>query len=138
MCEKKAGPDTRLSNRGSPTSEARAPRKYTMDRIQLAGLVLGCAAIGALVSSAINAFSQWLERKARREEMLLEKAMSLADWRFEIAKHNAVAAKRYVEMSDKIVATEAYYKLLEHLMKHGELPSAFKEDGDNTSRSTKP
>jgi hypothetical protein len=99
-----------------------------MDKTQLTAVFLSSAAIGALVSAGITALSQWRERKSRREEVLLEKAIGLADWRFEIAKHNAITAGQSVEMSDKIIAAEGYFKLLKYLLRHGELPAEFKRN----------
>jgi hypothetical protein len=49
-----------------------------MDRIQIISLVLGSAAIGALVLSVITLLGQSFERKARREELLLTKSIDLA------------------------------------------------------------
>ena len=41
-------------------------------------LVLGSAAIGALVSSGLTLLGQWRQRKARRDELLLVEANKLA------------------------------------------------------------
>ncbi|SRR5216683_676825 len=97
-----------------------------MDKTLIITLSLTSAAIGALVSNLIGLFGQWRERKARRQELLLDKAIVFANWRWEIVKHNATVEKRYVEVSDLVVATEKYYQLLNELMKTGKLPDDYK------------
>lgn len=49
-----------------------------MTNAQLIVAFLGSAAVGALVSSIINAVAQWRERQARQRELLLSKAIDMA------------------------------------------------------------
>ena len=100
-----------------------------MDKTLLIIVSLTSAAIGALVSNLIGLLGQWLERRARRKELLLQEALRLADWRIEILKHNADKTNEDIEMEDKIIQTERYYKLLKHLMKKGKLPADFATHG---------
>lgn len=93
---------------------------------QLIIAIVSAAGIGALISTGVSELGRWRERKSRREELLLEKAIVFANWRWEIVKHNANVSKEYIEVSDLIVSTEGYYQLLAKLMKTGKLPEGFK------------
>jgi len=85
--------------------------------------VLTSAGIGALVSSLATLGGQALERKARRRELVLAKAMELAKARTDLAlevsrrQPDKVAAFR-----DPAVMTEKYFQWLEHLLQKGALP----------------
>lgn len=46
---------------------------------RLTPLILGSAAVGALVSSIITLIGQAVERRARRRELLLSKSIELAE-----------------------------------------------------------
>jgi hypothetical protein len=93
-----------------------------MDTIQLATLILGSAAIGALVSSVIAAIAQWRERKSRREELALTKAIEMAhkihDTTLEMAR--MMKGKTIVVPSDNELV-EGYYLDLKHILDHGRL-----------------
>jgi len=75
--------------------------------------LLGSAAIGALVSSLITAIAQWRERKSRREELLLTKAMEMAR-----ARVATIAATTGGKIEPDILMTEDYYVSLKHLIEH--------------------
>lgn len=89
---------------------------------QLIIALIGAAAIGALVSSLITLVGQWFERKSRREELLLAKAIELTDRRLELVMKAAQTTKISVEFSDPAVMSETYYQWLKHLMRHDKLP----------------
>jgi hypothetical protein len=91
-----------------------------MNKTQLVLTLLGSAAIGALVSSVITAFAQYLDRRARRQELLLKEALELAQWRIDVMVANLKGQRG--ELKDKIVLAETYYGYLQHLMEHGKLP----------------
>ena len=93
-----------------------------MDKTQFIGVILGSAAVGALVSSLITLFGQYHERQSRREELLLERAMELAEGKIQLAKERARTSSSTHYVQDKIVLTETYYKWLKYLLKHGDLP----------------
>jgi len=48
-----------------------------MDRTQVLIALIGSAAVGALISSLLTMFAQWRERKSRREELALTKAIEM-------------------------------------------------------------
>ena len=85
-------------------------------------VVLTSAAIGAVISSVINVIGQFIERSARRREMLLKSAIEHA-WRFQ--DHLLKMARdsgRAIQVVDPIVNAEEYYQWLQHLYKNGKLP----------------
>jgi hypothetical protein len=96
-----------------------------MTRDELLVTVVTSAAVGTLVSTAIGFVGQWLERRARRRELLLTKAVEIAfsrrDFIFEMAK----ASKQDAEFQDEAVLAAGYYKALDHLMRKKELPPGF-------------
>ena len=85
------------------------------------GIVLGSAAVGALVSSGITMWGQYLERKSRREELILTKAIEMAHTRFEHVKDIPGA-----QIPPEIKMAEDYHRWLKYLMNHGKLPNDFK------------
>jgi hypothetical protein len=90
---------------------------------QLLIALVGAAAIGALVSSLINLFAQVLERKARKKELLLTKAVELTQRSVETGlKVAELTGIKSLQIEDPIVHTAAYYKWLEHLFQKGKLP----------------
>ena len=84
-----------------------------MDKAQEFVALLSSAAVGALVSSAITTVAQWRERKSRREELLLTKAMEMA--RARVATIVATGGK----VEPDILIAEDYYVSLKHLIEHG-------------------
>jgi hypothetical protein len=56
-----------------------------MDKTQIITLVLSSAAVGALASSVINLAGQYFERRARKRELILTKAIEMSHQRFENA-----------------------------------------------------
>lgn len=97
-----------------------------MDKTQLITLVLGSAAIGALVSSVISLVGQYFERQSRRKELILAKSVELAvawaNTKLEIAK----SSNQSVFIENQTVITEINYKCLMGLLKHGEIPAKYR------------
>jgi Zn-dependent protease with chaperone function len=86
-------------------------------------LVLGSAAIGAVVSTVISELGRWRERKARRHEVLLTQATQLAiAWSktlFDIAKVN----EKTTAIPNQVRLTELYYNCLVGIMDKGKIPA---------------
>ena len=93
---------------------------------QLLIALAGSAAIGALVSSVINLLGQYFERKSRRNELLLNKAVELSiawvDMKFQIAKNSNTE----VFINNQTILTELNYKCLQGLLRTGEIPPELK------------
>jgi hypothetical protein len=84
-------------------------------------LVLTSAAVAAVVSAAATIVGQMFERRARRRELLFEKAFQLAS----VLRDEALRASgsgRKVQVQDDIVTAETYYKWLQVLWDTGALP----------------
>lgn len=84
-----------------------------MDTAQEFVAFLSSAAVGAFVSSVITVVAQWRERKSRREELLLTKAMEMAR-----ARVDTIAATTGGKIEPDILMTEDYYVSLKHLIEH--------------------
>lgn len=80
------------------------------------------AAIGALVSSVIAEIGKWRERKAKREELLLSKAIEMAHARFE----HLLAEEFSGKVMPEIEMTAMYHRWLSHLLDKGKLPADYK------------
>lgn len=98
-------------------------QKVNMDKTQIITLVLGSAAIGALVSSVITLAGQYFERKARREELLLTKAVEMAHYRYTIATDYAKTHGGGVVPEIEIAAD--FHRYLRHLLTHNDLPKNY-------------
>ena len=84
--------------------------------------IITSAAVGAVVAAGINFVGQCLERRARRKELLLGKAIELACDRTRVALEAAKEFKTGVELIDSAVNAVEYYRLLENLWNTGKLP----------------
>jgi len=97
-----------------------------MEKAMLITIVTS-AAVGALASSVLSLAGQWLERRARRKELLLSKAIDLAfarrDFVMKTAEREGVSA---LLRDDAAMAAE-YYRVLEQVMDKGTLPDFFTE-----------
>lgn len=84
--------------------------------------VLTSAAVGVLVSSFISLIGQFLERRARRNELLLTKALEMAAAKrkfvMEVAEKNGATAS----LEDDAITAETYLRWLKSLLKNGKLP----------------
>jgi hypothetical protein len=89
--------------------------------------LLGSAAIGALVSNIITLLGQRLERKSRREELAVTKAMEMAHEntrvRMEILKDSETAGL----IAPSVLGFEDYYISVKHVLDHGKLDPAMRE-----------
>lgn len=89
--------------------------------------IVTSAAVGALVSSAIALVSQALERRSRRRELLLAKAIELAISKRDFVLKATQGTGRRTQFMDDAVAAAEYYTALDHLLKKGELPRGFEK-----------
>lgn len=86
-------------------------------------LVLTSAGIAAFVTSVITLFGQWLERRSRRRELLLAKAIDLASMKTELAIRTADKSGAQVELIDAVYLAEKYYRYMNTLLDSGSLPA---------------
>lgn len=84
--------------------------------------VLASAAVGVLVSSIFTLIGQYLERKARRDELILVKALEAAQFRSRIAVEVAKSYDQGVGLENEVVSAATYVRWLKALMKTGQLP----------------
>jgi hypothetical protein len=85
-------------------------------------LIITSAAVGAITSSLITFFSSYLERRARRRELLLKEAFALAHQRVETLCRIAEATQASFPIPDAIVLAEKYYQWVTALFTRGRLP----------------
>jgi len=84
-------------------------------------LILGSAAIGALVSSVITFAGQALERKGRRKELLLSKAIDLAELQVASVQEIGRATGGTVSLYPYITYVRWYHRELQSLLKREKL-----------------
>ena len=85
--------------------------------------VLTSAAVGVLVSSIVTLIGQHLERRARREELLLVRALELAAARREFVLQVAEKNNQTASVVDDAITAETYFRWLRSLLETGKLPS---------------
>lgn len=85
-------------------------------------LVLTSAAVGALVSSVVTLIGQHLERRARRDELLLTKELEAAKEKRLLAMKAAEVSGSRVSLLDDVINAETYYRWLKALIDTGKLP----------------
>lgn len=85
--------------------------------------VITSAAVGAVAAAIVNVLGQALERRSRRRELLLAKAVELAVERVRFAFEVAKASNHKAALKDPGITCATYYKWLSHLLDKGELPS---------------
>jgi hypothetical protein len=83
--------------------------------------IITSAAVGALVSAAVTLIGAALERRARRKELLLTKAIDLATDRTRTYIELAEKSGRPVGLIDNIFLAEDYYQELSLLLEKGKL-----------------
>jgi hypothetical protein len=97
-------------------------------------VVLTSAAVAAVVSGLFTFVSQWLERRARREELLLKTA---TDW---AVKHVEQALQLGKDQGGRVGApalgwlAQDYYHQLSVLLKRGSLPPETQQEYDKWLR----
>jgi|ERR1051326_337564 hypothetical protein len=105
-----------------------------MDKTQIITLILGSAAVGALVSSLMTAWTTHLERRARREELIFTKALEMTHKRIDtLTKAFEMSNYTHMELPPEMEMASKFHKALSHLFKHGEVnPEMLKEiEGGN-------
>jgi hypothetical protein len=86
-----------------------------MNTTQTSLAVLGSAAIGALVSSAITVIAQWRERLGRQRELLLVSAIDLSKaW---LGRITATSNRHAIV--PEVIAVERTYKILKEIFDSG-------------------
>lgn len=85
-------------------------------------LILTSAGVAALVSGLLTFAGQWLERRARRRELLLAKAIELSIERTRFLTDLAQKLGRDIEIQDNAMLAEVYYQWLLHLLDNDKLP----------------
>jgi hypothetical protein len=84
--------------------------------------VLTSAAVGVLVSSFVALLGQYLERRARRDELLLTKAVEMAAERRKLAMEVAEKTGATASLLDDAIVAETYFRWLKKLLETGKLP----------------
>lgn len=88
-------------------------------------IVLTSSAVGVLVGSVVTLIGQYLERRARREELLLTRALEAAMERRKLAMKIVDADKTGATtalLADDVINAEKYYRWLRTLLDTGKLP----------------
>ena len=85
--------------------------------------VLTSAAIGVLVSSIFTMLAQYLERRSRRNELLLTKALEMAIRKSDISLEAAKLSSRNVILVDDVISAETHLRWLKSLLRSGNLPA---------------
>ncbi len=96
------------------------------------GTVLISAGVGVLVSGILTLIGQRLERRARRDELLLQEALKLAKLQREFVFEVAKVTNRNVIVADDAINAEIYFRWLKALLDTGRLPA----DAGEVSRKT--
>jgi len=93
-----------------------------MNETPLISLILGSAAVGALVSSVVTFAGQHIERRARREELLLSEAIKLAMAHSGGLIEFAKMTKQSVYVPEHARLAQTYFIALRSLIGTGKLP----------------
>jgi hypothetical protein len=91
-------------------------------------IVVVSSAVGVFVSGVLTLVGQYLERRSRRDELLLSRAIEVATKKSENAL-KASAQNPYIGawLVDDVINAEKYYRWLKSLLDNGRLPP----DADN-------
>jgi len=84
--------------------------------------VLTSAAVGVLVSSVLTLIGQSLERRARRNELLLTEALKLAAARREFVMEVVEKTGGTASLVDDAINAETYFRWLKSVLETGKLP----------------
>ncbi len=85
--------------------------------------IITSAVVGSAVAAGLQMLAAHLERRARRRELLLARALDLAKARTEFIMRTADKTGATATLRDDIFLAEGYFRWLSHLMDHGELPA---------------
>jgi hypothetical protein len=84
--------------------------------------VITSAAVGAISAAVLNIVGQALERRSRRKELLLAKAIDVAVDRSRLVFEVAKASHGSADIGDAAVYAATYYRWFDHVLRHGKLP----------------
>lgn len=84
--------------------------------------IVTSAGIGAIISPLIGVIDRHLERRSRRDELALTKAIEAAWERTRFAFDVARETNQRAAFADAVIMSEDYYRWLTYLLKHGRLP----------------
>lgn len=90
-------------------------------------IVITSASVGALISTSITLFGQYFERKSRRKELLLSKAIEMGLSKTEFAAKIAKDFHKTIILTDAINLAATYYRELNVLLKTENLSKDFQE-----------
>jgi hypothetical protein len=90
-------------------------------------IVITSASVGVLISSIITSVGLYFERKSRREELLLSKALELAITKTALIKDIAKETKGTAILHDYVINAAKYYKDLKLILKTGDVSKESKE-----------
>lgn len=85
------------------------------------------AAVAGLVTGGITLWGQFLERRSRTRELLLNKAVELAMEHRKSLLENSKSQNVMIALVPDIFNAEHYYQWLLHLLEKGSLPAQVKE-----------
>lgn len=85
-------------------------------------VVLTSSAVGVLVGGIVTLIGQYLERRARRDELLLTKALEAAMQKRELVMKVADKTGATASLVDDVINAETYYRWLKTLLDTGKLP----------------
>jgi hypothetical protein len=102
---------------------------------QTASLILGSAAVGALTSSVITFVGQILERRARQKELLISKAIDLAQLQVKLLQDTSLAMQTGVRIYPYIVYARWYHQQLLLLHKTNSLSQEIESEYADFIRS---
>lgn len=84
--------------------------------------ILTSVGVSVLVSALMTLLGQHLERRARREELILQKAIDMAVQRREFVMEAIKLTQKNATFTDDIFSVEIYVRWLGSLLNHGNLP----------------
>lgn len=101
-----------------------------MDRAQLLIALIGSAAVGALISSIIGELGRWRERKSRREELALAKAVEVAQSTYTSTVELIKLRLPNVNVTGSPInmMIRDGYLMIKHLLDHGKLDARSAEE----------
>ena len=100
-------------------------------------IVLTSAAVGALASSIAALIGQMLERRSRRRELALAKAVDLSIARSGLMADLAIKTGGQLTLMDHVELSGTYYNWLRHVLEKGSLPPKATEHLELSKRAEK-
>ena len=93
----------------------------TQQAPSLTALILGSAAVGALVSSVITILGQFFDRIAKKKELIFTKAIEMAHDSIELIQANPQNPDGTTTIRPPIIIMRRYHRELTMLYEKGEL-----------------